>query len=242
MSTYYEHRIPTKVHPDFKQKYIPIHDNGEKLVNIHHIQSDKISEMAQYNKQGIPGALNHCYVRESLVDLLEKAAIHLPTGFQFIIWDGYRPYPVQKAIYDQYYQKITREFPNENEQTWERRTTNFVSHPSVDPDHPAPHITGGAIDLAIIDDQKNLLPFGTAFDDFTEKANTAYYEILKEQRPFTKQETRILENRRLLYHALTDVGFSNYHQEWWHFDYGNQWWAQNKEKNTAIYGVADRGE
>lgn len=33
------------------------------------------------------------------------------------------------------------------------------------------------------------------------------------------------------------AGFINYPEEWWHFDYGNQFWAKLAGKK-AIYGAA----
>ncbi|MBI2066399.1 MAG: hypothetical protein HYT77_00095 [Deltaproteobacteria bacterium] len=30
--------------------------------------------------------------------------------------------------------------------------------------------------------------------------------------------------------------FSSYDDEWWHFYYGNQFWAFQKQKPSAIYG------
>ncbi|MGP4039008.1 M15 family metallopeptidase [Gracilibacillus sp. D59] len=235
--------IPQQVHPDFKQKDIPIKDCGEPLIKVSEYNSKRITEHPMYHQWNINGALPHCYLRESVLHALEKAAYHLPDGYQFVIWDGYRPFQVQKAIYDQFYNQIKQQYPQASEADWKEKTEQFVSYPSVDAAHPAPHITGGAVDLTIRNDQDTLLDFGTAFDDFSAKANTAYYEKKKQTSLLTKQEEEILANRRMLYHILIDQGFTNYHQEWWHFDYGNQWWAQNTEKPAAIYGVAQfKGE
>lgn len=82
------YEIPTHVHPDFKNKYIPIEDNNEKLVNISKLNSSSIVEDPQYVKQDINKALNNCYLRESVVKLLIKASESLPKGYQFVIWDG----------------------------------------------------------------------------------------------------------------------------------------------------------
>ena len=231
-------KIPTKVHPDFKRRFIPIKDNGEELVRIDQLGTRKIIEDSQYVKQGFHGALDHCYVRESVAQQLIHAANELPNGYQLVIWDGYRPYEVQKAIYDDYYRTIQSNNPEKDEADWRQLTEDFVSYPSVNQEKPAPHITGGAVDLAIADAKGEPLDFGTAFDDFTEKAHTAYYEQLAQQRNLTKEEQIIRDNRRLLYHLLTAQGFTNYSLEWWHFDYGNQWWAQQQEKSHSIYGVA----
>ena len=214
-------------------------DNGEELVRIDQLDTALILEDPQYDKQQLPGALQHCYVRESVAQLLTSAAKDLPNGYRFVVWDGYRPYEVQKAIYDAYYQTIRVQYPEREEQEWRRLTEDFVSYPSVDHEKPAPHITGGAVDLTIIDSNGHYLDFGTDFDDFSEKAHTAYYEKLAQSRTISKGEQHILENRRLLYNVLAAQGFTNYHMEWWHFDYGNPWWAQQTNQAHAIYGVAE---
>jgi len=36
--------------------------------------------------------------------------------------------------------------------------------------------------------------------------------------------------------------FIQYTEEWWHFDYGNQLWALNLNKPSAIYGEAPTPE
>src|SRR5699024_2379994 len=175
----------------------------EELVRIDQLGTRKIIEDSQYVKQGFHGALDHCYVRESVAQQLIHAANELPNGYQLVIWDGYRPYEVQKAIYDDYYRTIQSNNPEKDEADWRQLTEDFVSYPSVNQEKPAPHITGGAVDLAIADAKGEPLHFGTAFDDFTEKAHTAYYEQLAQQLNLTKEEQIIRDNRRLLYHLLT---------------------------------------
>ncbi len=96
---------------------------------------------------------------------------------------------------------------------------------------PANHLTGGAIDLTIAN-QHGPLNMGTAFDDFIDKARTDYYEHI--QNP-TQKEKQIKENRKLLKSIMEQAGFTNYPEEWWHYDYGNQNWAL-KTGNDAIYG------
>jgi D-alanyl-D-alanine dipeptidase len=77
---------------------------------------------------------------------------------------------------------------------------------------------------------------GTEFDAFEDNAQTRYFEnmIAQGQRLSPKEETAA-ENRRLLFHVLTSVGFTNHLEEWWHYDFGNQFWGCIK-KQPAIYG------
>ncbi|CAN5792512.1 hypothetical protein BH24ACT5_BH24ACT5_22750 [soil metagenome] len=44
-----------------------------------------------------------------------------------------------------------------------------------------------------------------------------------------------LRNRRLLVEAMGRVGFVNYGHEWWHYSYGDRYWAFTTGAETAIY-------
>ena len=84
------------------------------------------------------------------------------------------------------------------------------------------------------------LDMGTAFDSATspEKTETRYYEKkIEAGEKLSANEIEQLNNRRLLYNAMTRAGFSNYPDEWWHFDFGNQFDAIRTGR-TAIYGAA----
>ncbi len=75
---------------------------------------------------------------------------------------------------------------------------------------------------------------GTSFDDFNEKSNTRYYEQLIEAgKKLSDEELIVSNNRRLLFHIMNRVSFTNYPEEWWHYDYGNQLWGKLKD---TVYG------
>jgi D-alanyl-D-alanine dipeptidase len=134
------------------------------------------------------------------------------------------------SLFLDYKNTIIQSNPNLDDTTYTQMTQQFVSLPSNSMTAPSPHYTGGSIDLTIVDDSGRPLDMGTAFDDFTDAAHTAHYE---------HSDTIVRENRRLLYHLMTAAGFSNYPFEWWHYDYGNQFWAYRLEKPNAFYGPID---
>lgn len=217
---------------------INIQESNESLVSIQSINSEKIIVKPMYFIHGIEGALPECYVREGVARLLVEAAKLLPKGHNFIVYDGWRPFSVQSSLYNEYTRKITNQYPSLSALEISNLVKTFVSKPSLNEKSPAPHFTGGSVDITIgIGNQP--LNMGTLFDDFSNKSKTRYYEELIIH---TKEEKEALENRRLLFHTLVSVGFSSYTEEWWHFDYGNQWWASAYKKETAIYGlIYDRG-
>jgi D-alanyl-D-alanine dipeptidase len=78
------------------------------------------------------------------------------------------------------------------------------------------------------------LEMGTAFDEVSPKTATRFYE---EKSEHTAEEQECLHNRRLLFNVMKTAGFTNYNEEWWHFDSGNQFNAIQTGE-TAKYGAA----
>ena len=55
----------------------------------------------------------------------------------------------------------------------------------------------------------------------------------------TKVSKPAQENRELLFNVMEAQGFVNYPTEWWHFSYGDRYWAYHQQQDYAIYGSAD---
>ena len=45
------------------------------------------------------------------------------------------------------------------------------------------------------------------------------------------------KNRKLLFRLITREGFVNAPTEWWHYSYGDQYWAAFYGKKQEIFGV-----
>jgi D-alanyl-D-alanine dipeptidase len=215
---------------------IKIIDNHEDLISMSLIP-EKIIVQPQYYLQGIKGALSDCYIRKNNLNRIVEAAEMLEPGYKFLIYDAWRPPEVQKIIFQKYFNELREKMPKKSDSELKELTSRFVSLPSKNAENPSPHLTGGAVDLTIIDNKGKVLNMGTAFDETSEKAATYYYEELKKMRKLNSQEEEILKNRRMLYHVMTEVGFVNYAAEWWHYDYGDQLWAYlNETQDYAVYG------
>lgn len=215
-------------------KLIPICENGERLVALSTILSKKRLRLDPvYYTQGVQGAISEVYLRESVFSKIEKVIDLLPSNMELVIWDGWRPLATQQSIFDVVKMQISLSKPKLSEEELIKCTSVFVSLPSSDPTKPSPHNTGGSIDLTIAHRNGDLLEMGTSFDEFTKKAQTVFFE--RSDKDLTATEIRYRENRRLLYSIMTEVGFTNYPEEWWHFDYGNQFWASISGAKNAIY-------
>ncbi len=170
-------------------------------------------------------------VFEKLLRINERA---LAKGFRLKIWDCFRTYKTQSILYEGYFKQLKTQFPHFLEEDLHRLTQEFVAFPSKNPMSPAPHNTGGAIDLTLTDLAGNELLMGTRFDEFNVRAHTLHFE-----NGGTPEEKMIHENRMLLLNLMEEEDFVNYSGEWWHFSFGDQSWALLKGKEHAIYASTE---
>ena len=219
--------IPAPRQYDWASVPAPV-DCGEPLVDPTALCGRIVYE-GSYHKQGLPGAMTVCLLRETLARKLAQAVNRLPPEYSILIFDALRPLPVQKAIYDQFKARILRERPQASPAEVELILDDFVARPVKRLHRPAPHTTGGAVDLTLC---KNGVPLdmGTGFDDFTGLAHT---HALEKDCPYTLETAR--DDRRLLYNLMASVGLVNYECEWWHYAYGERQWAARRGV-APIYG------
>ena len=210
----------------------------EPLVSIGLIP-EKILVSPQYFIQLLDGALPDIYSRESVFTRLLAATEDLPKGLRFVVYDCWRPVKVQQSLFDEMKKQFHEANPDKTDAELTDMALIYVALPSFDPLKPSPHNTGGAIDLSIVDAEGTPLDMGGPYDDATEISGTMYFEKkLAAGETLSDAEMRACENRRLLYGIMTKAGFTNYVDEWWHFDYGNQNWAWASNAEHAIYGMA----
>ena len=186
----------------------------------------------QYPLLGMQNAESRCMMRKTVFEKLLVAQSLLPHGYSLCIWDAWRPFALQQELYEAYKADIIREFHLENasREEQEQLLAKFVSPPIADSLLPPLHTTGGAVDVTIVDKNGNELPMGTAFDAFSDKTQTAFFELHDES-------DEIRSNRRLLYHCMTKAGFSNLPSEWWHYDYGNRFWGYFNSCPAVYEGI-----
>ena len=173
-------------------------------------------------------------VRQTVLEILEKARKTLPKNWNFKIWDGFRTTVVQQRLYDDLYKKLVQENPEWTHEKLHESVLGFVAEPTKDPLVAAPHNTGGAVDLTIVDENEEELSMGTAFDHFDKESYTFHFQNAAPGTP----EYDFHKNRMILYEVLVPLGFFNYPDEWWHFSYGDKEWAKHYDKQI-LYKSAE---
>lgn len=185
-----------------------------------------------YFAHGLAGARRDVLVRCAVESRLKTAASALPVGFALIVFDGWRSAELQRSIYHEI-EKRSRH----------GEATRYAFNLDVDkesvpyPAEDAPHRTGGAVDVGLIGPDGLLWPMGTAFDSpVGDSATTA----LEGTEPTNLEEKAAQLGRRLLVKVMLEAGFSNYPEEWWHYDYGNAFWRHfGKLPPGPVYRTID---
>ncbi|GHA10813.1 M15 family metallopeptidase [Oceanisphaera arctica] len=222
---------PDPVWPDVIK--ITIEENQEPLVPVS-LAPAPLQVYPAYYKMGIPNSVPECHVRTGVYQRLLQAAQALPAGISLLLLDSWRPYAVQQYLYDTLYDALETRLPNKTATELEQMTREFVSLPSTRVDAPSPHLTGGSVDVTLVDRHGLMLDMGTQFDEASVWSHTHAYEEIAAP---DARETEVINNRRLLYSVMTLAGFTNLPSEWWHFDFGNQLWAWYSGAERAVYGA-----
>lgn len=228
MSDFFATPIISQRLPDTRS--VTLDEKNEPFVDISVFSEGKIKVNMQYAKAKLCGAVNAAYVRKSVADMLLKAQSLLPEGYALEILDAWRPYEVQLSLFNAYKDDLVKGNPDLlklSEKELIKRVCEFVSYPDKSKKVSFVHSSGGAVDLTILDEYGERLDMGTEFDDFTDKAYTSWFEE-------NGGDEKIIKNRRLLHNVMTSVGFTNYPAEWWHYDYGDVFWAFYSGKDVIF--------
>lgn len=195
---------------------IPVRDNGERLVALDWMSGPAV------------GAAR--LVRAGLADRLAAAQQALPDGIALHLSEGFRRASQQQAIISSYRALLRRERPGAPGAELSRLTSRYVAPLAV-----APHVAGAAVDLTLADADGHPLPLGCALDATPEESDGACYFAA----PGISAEAR--RNRELLRRALGGAGLVNYPTEWWHWSFGDRYWAYRTGAGHACYGPVRTG-
>ncbi|MFT6220589.1 MAG: D-alanyl-D-alanine dipeptidase [Myxococcota bacterium] len=131
---------------------VPINkDNGfDAQIDIRYATTDNFTNQEVYDQP-------YCLLHKNAAKLLKKAIkLAKDQGFRFKIFDTYRPFEVQKTLFEHY--------PD----------GDYISNPETG---LITHCRGIAIDLTLIDENGDELEMGTVFDEFGIKANHGAEEL-----------------------------------------------------------------
>ncbi|MFC4943843.1 M15 family metallopeptidase [Pseudonocardia sp. GCM10023141] len=198
---------------------VSVRDNGERLLDVRECDTLVVSALMA------DGDGAYAKARSGVVERLVRAGEALPTGLRLMIFEGFRPPPLQRQIFDGYRDSLRRANPDWDDHRLRMAASRYVSPPEL-----APHSAGAAIDLTLCTDDGVELDLGTPVNATPEQSDGACYTGHLEIGDHARR------NRALMGTALQTAGFVNYPTEWWHWSYGDRYWALATNAPEAIYG------
>jgi D-alanyl-D-alanine dipeptidase len=201
---------------------IPVHDCAEPLRDVNTHPTIRVDQRkahpAGYWRQ----------LRAGVLDRLTVAASRLPAGMRLLHIEGYRPPQRQAEIFTAHRDELAASRPDLDLDALNRLASRHVSPPEL-----APHSAGAAVDLTLCDGDGVELDLGTPINATPEQSDNACYTAADNIGPIAQYHRSILNT------ALTEAGLINYPTEWWHWSYGDRYWALLTGETTAIYGTVD---
>ena|SRR5579872_2097862 len=187
----------------------------------------------------IDGATDRLLLRRGVAEKLVRANRRAgEAGLELYLFDAWRPRAVQAYFHDVWMpQELKRRGSKLEGAALAAEVERYWAAPSDSADSPAPHATGGAVDLTLRWKDGEPLWMGSLFDDVTALAHRDRFENLgADSFSFSDEEARA--NRRLLHWLMIEEGFAGHPDEWWHFSWGDQLWAALTGAPAAHYGLA----
>lgn len=193
---------------DERVRSIPLRDNREPLV----VLDGRFGPARARVRRGVAGRL-------------ETALRLLPEGIGLKVVDGHRSAADQLAIIDWYAAELRAADPALTDDALVTKTSRFVAPIDV-----APHVAGAAVDITLVDRHGRELDLGTPIDATPEQSDGRCFFDAPGLSPAARA------NRDLLAGALRGAGLVNYPTEWWHWSYGDRYWALVTGARAARYG------
>lgn len=163
-------------------------------------------------------------IREGVLNRLLDAQAGLPAGLRICWVEGHRNPKPQERYFSNYRGRLAELDRNLSDEDAYLLASRYVAPPKI-----APHVSGAAIDLTLCDEEGSELDMGTPVNATPEDSNgTCYFDAA------VSVEAR--SNRTVMAKALEEVGLVNYPTEWWHWSYGDRYWAMAAGATAAVYG------
>ncbi|MGH3427468.1 MAG: M15 family metallopeptidase [Mycobacteriales bacterium] len=204
---------------------IPVRECGEQLIDVRRDSG----LLVDARKQDAVGAFAH--LREGVLNWLIQAQAALPRGLRLLFVEGYRPPSLQRHYFEEYGAQLRVNHPEWGDEQVRSSASRYVSPPEI-----APHSAGAAVDLTLADADGCELDLGTRMNATPEESAGACYTQVSDISETARSHRDILGT------ALTTVGLVNYPTEWWHWSFGDRYWALVTGSGVAHYGPKELEE
>ncbi|MFC9398706.1 M15 family metallopeptidase [Streptomyces sp. NPDC057027] len=203
---------------------MPVIESGERLVDVR--LGGRL--LVDTRKQDPADAFAH--LREGVLERLLTAQTMLPVGIRLLFVEGYRPPSLQR----EYLRSTPASCEPPAPAGPPMRSTRWRAGTCHPPRHRAAQRRRGRRPH-LVDADGHELDLGTRMNADPEESAGACYT----HAPYISEEARA--NRKLLGTVLTAAGLVNYPTQWWHWSFGDRYWALLTGKAAALYGPKELG-
>ncbi|MGH4031835.1 M15 family metallopeptidase [Actinomycetota bacterium Odt1-20B] len=202
---------------------VPVQECGERLVDVRQ-EGQLLVDVRQEDGTG-----DFAHLRAGVLERLLKAQAQLPDGLRLLFVEGYRPPALQRRYFEEYGAELRSAHPD-----WDGTRVHAAASRYVSPPDIAPHSAGAAVDLTLADADGRELDLGTPMNASPEESSGTCYTGA----PGVSAAAR--RHRGILGAALETAGLVNYPTEWWHWSFGDRYWARHTGAPAALYGPVER--
>ncbi|MFC3908005.1 M15 family metallopeptidase [Legionella dresdenensis] len=207
---------------------IPVQENHDPLIDIRQDNQILIGPSPE-----IPDNTDYTKMRSEVYRRLLSAQKALPDNLKFCLYEGYRSLSLQKTLFEERYRQIAACHPDWRHQQLFNETMKLIS-PVLNLDgtpNIPPHATGAAIDVYLVDQNDCVVDMGLHPADWLSDTDALLSET--DCKLISDQAKKY---RRIMCQVLGEAGFVNYPTEYWHWSYGDRYWAYMTGREHAIYG------
>jgi len=198
---------------------LPVQESGESLKDARE-ESDLVVDGRAADPAG-----RFALVRAEVLNRMVRAHRSLPAGWRLVLVEGWRPATLQQRYLDDYGAHLGRRYPDTDSDRLVRHARRVVPPPDL-----APHVTGGAVDVTLVTATGALAWMGTEINAFPEDCDDAC------RTDASNISAAALGYRTLLQRAMSRAGFVNDPDKWWHWSFGDRYWAMRVGEPAARYG------
>jgi D-alanyl-D-alanine dipeptidase len=207
---------------------IPIIDNMDEMVDLRLHKDIRLGPSPEIED-------NQCYtyVRREVYSRLCGAQNKLPPGIKFELYEGWRSLELQKHLFETRLALVRKENPTLNQVEAFTEACRMVSPVTLldGTQNVPPHSTGGAVDIYLVTDEGSFMDMGLKVADWMDDIDGSISQT--DSQSISPQAKK---NRQIMGNALSSEGFINYPNEYWHWSYGDRYWAYHTGKSKSFYG------
>lgn len=208
---------------------IPIQENHEPMMDLL-----SQTEITLGPSPEIENNTDYTKMRRSVYEKLVFAQSLLPKNSRFCLYEAYRSLNTQKILFDARKKSVQEKKSDLSGKALFDEITKLVS-PIINFDgsiNIPPHATGAAVDVYLIDNHGEYMDMGIHPKDWLLDVDGMLSKTTATQISETAKH-----NRKIMSDVMQKAGFVNYFTEFWHWSYGDRYWAYQLNKPFAIYGV-----